>query len=174
MESKARLSPARPRQRRFPVFATRRLRDGVEFGLAFMVWGLLVALAAGGYRAYVERAYVAEVLTHAITIKQEMTAARAASGRWPASVDVPIAAVEGRKRPPAAVEHAEGAFTFVLGGRAPGYRVSFRAAVSEFNLRAPVFWLCGYAAPPPGYRVAAPNRTDIPMAYLPAACRGDT
>jgi hypothetical protein len=138
------------------------------------VWGLLVALAVSAYKVYVERAYVAEALTHAITIKQEMTASRAETGRWSAVVTVRIPSVENRKRPAPEVEYAEGGFTFVLLNKTARRRVSFRAAVAESIPRAPVLWLCGYASPPAGYRVIARNQTDIPMLYLPAACRGDT
>lgn len=165
MEGKAHVSP---------VFVTRRLRGGVEFLLAFLVWGLLVALAASAYKVYIERAYVAEVLFHAIAIKQEMTALRAETGRWPAAVNIPITPETNRKRPPAEIEYEEGAFTFVLWGAPANNRLSFRAAVSESSPRAPVLWLCGYVSPPPGYRVIARNQTDIPTLYLPAACRGDT
>lgn len=174
MEPKVRPPPAQCRPVMPPLLVTRRLRSAVEFVLTSLIWGVLVGLATSTHMIYIERAHVAEILVHATTIKQEMTALRAETGRWPGVMNIPIRNEENRKRPAAMVEYEEGAFTFVLGNESASNRVSFRAAVSESSPRAPVLWLCGYVSPPAGYRVTARNRTDIPMLYLPAACRGET
>lgn len=161
---------ARGRKSR-PVVVTRRLRGVSDFIIALGVWAGLVATAAGSYGLYIERAYVAEALSHAIAIKEELGAQFAESGRWPSDAHFSLLRGENPKRPSPTVEFQEGAFTFVL-GTGPIHRVSFRAAVSTTSPRAPVIWLCGYATAPAGHHVAAPNQTDIPLLYLPAACRG--
>lgn len=151
------------------VVISRRLRGVVDFTMALGVWAGLVAVAAASYGMYIERAHVAEALAQAGVIKQEIGVRRAESGKWPAEIPFPLTQVENPRRPSPQIEVEEGAFTFVF--RA-GHRVSFRAAVSTASPRAPIVWLCGYASAPPDHRVAAVNRTDIPMLYLPAACRG--
>lgn len=156
-----------------PVFMTRRLRGCMEFIVVSLVWGVLMALAVQAYRVHIERAYVSEVLFHAITIKRELMTKYAVSGTWPEAADDSFIkdAEQGRRR--VWIEYGEGgAFTFVMGRDGAPYRLSFRAAVSESALRAPVQWLCGYEEPPPGYRVIAKNQTDVPMLYLPNACQG--
>jgi type IV pilus assembly protein PilA len=155
-----------------PVFVTRRLRGCLEFVLVLLIWGVLVALPISSYEVYVERGYVAEALFQATVIKQEMTAWRAVIGDWPAAADMPNVDVQGNDRRSLRVDYEEGAFTIVLRRNNVIQRVGFRAAVSESSPRAPVVWLCGYASPPDGYRVVASPRTDIPMLYLPSACRG--
>ena len=155
-----------------PVSVTRRLRGCLELVLVLLVWGVLVALPISSYGVYVERAYVAEALFQATVIKQEMTAWRAVTGGWPAAVDMPGIDGQGQDRRSVKVEYAQGGFTVLLGRNNVVHRVGFRAAVSESSPHAPVVWLCGYAPIPDGYRVVAGQHTDIPMLYLPSACRG--
>lgn len=157
---------------RVPVFITRQLRGLIEFVLASSVMAVLVVLALPSIALYVERAHVTEALIGATVIKQELTAMRSTSGRWPLEVRAPIPAKQDGNRSAATVQYEEAAFTMVLKRRDAIHRVSFRAATVPAQPRAPVLWLCGYAAVPAGVEVVAPNRTDIPMAYLPQACRG--
>lgn len=156
------------------VVITRRQRGLVEIVLSVLIWSVLVGLAAGSYGFYVERAHVSDVLFHAITIKQDMTGFRAESGHWPLAGPMPGGDWDD-ERTITKVEYEEGGgFTFFISRNGETNRVSFRAAISESSPRAPVIWLCGYAAPPAGLRITARNRTDIPSGYLPASCRGDT
>lgn len=157
-----------------PLFMTRRLRGVMEFFLVSLIWGVLVALAASAYRGYVEHAYVAEALSHASTIKQELLELHAETGIWPDTVDSTLFMNAERDHRRVRIEYEAGAFTFILGQADAPYRVSIRAAISESEPRAPVQWLCGYEEVPPGYRVNAKNQTDAPMRYLPNACQGPT
>lgn len=166
------MMPMHYRATSIPIFITRRLRGFMEFILACLVLVVLVGIAIPSYALYLERGYVAEALIDATVIKQELTAMRAETGRWPVGENLPILAKQENNRPVATAQYEEAAFTIVLNRKHVNHRVSFRAATSPSSPRSPVLWLCGYAAPPAGYQVIAPNRTDIPMAYLPNACRG--
>ena len=160
-----------------PVFVTRRLRGCVEFLLVLLIWGVLLAIAATSIEVYIERSRVTEVFSFVPVIKQELTAMRAETGRWPAVVNIPVVGSqrEGHNisKYIAKVEYEEGAFTVVFQRSNTTYRISFRAAVSESSPRSPVVWVCGYASPPAGYQVIAGNRSDIPIPYLPSSCRGE-
>lgn len=147
---------------------TRRLRGVFELAVVITAAGVLVGLAAAGHGVQVERARVADALHRAIHIKQEMAGAYAAYGRWPAPQALPRDIPGGAVR----AEYADGAFTLFVEGTRATYGVSFRAALPEASPRAPMLWVCGYAAVPPGFRTVAGNRTDVPAEYLPAACRG--
>lgn len=148
--------------------SSRRLRGVFELAVVLAAAGVLVGLAVAGHEVQVERAHVANALHRAIHIKQEMAGAYAAYGHWPAPQELPGDDPGGTLR----TEYANGAFTLLVEGERATYGVSFRAALPESSPRAPMLWLCGYAAVPPGYRTVAGNRTDIPAEYLPAACRG--
>lgn len=151
------------------VVVNRRLRGVIDFIAALGIWAVLVGAAAATYGVYVERAYVAEALSQASLIREEFGVRYAESGLWPTDIDISMMESEAIARPSPKLEVHDGAFSFVF---AAGHRVSFRPAVSMASPRAPVVWLCGYAAAPAGYRVAAANRTTVPMLYLPGACRG--
>lgn len=156
------------------VVITRRQRGLVEVVLSILIWSVLVGLAAGSYGIYVERVYVSDALVLATEIKQKLTGFRAESGQWPGAGPVPGVGGEYERNITKAEYDEGGGFTFFITRKGATHRLSFRAALSESSARAPVIWLCGYAAPSAGHRAAARNRTDIPRFYLPASCQGDT
>ena len=56
-------------------------------------------------------------------------------------------------------------------GAIQGKTPTLRPAVVEDAPVVPITWLCGHAAPPDKMRAKGPNRTDLPVKYLPARCR---
>jgi hypothetical protein len=58
---------------------------------------------------------------------------------------------------------------FLPGVPADSRTVGFRFAVQPDTGR--LILLCGSAAPPPGYKAAAPLHTTLPREYLPFSCR---
>ena len=145
------------------------MRGLIEVLIGLGIWSVLVALAASFYRVYVERAYVVEALIFATTIRQEILAEYAFLGRWPERISQHAPGSEAVRRSLRSIDYSDGAFTLRLSRPAGVHAIDFRPALGPPG--APVVWLCGYAAPPPGYASAAPNRSDIPPRYLPGACR---
>jgi type IV pilus assembly protein PilA len=50
--------------------------------------------------------------------------------------------------------------------------LSLRPAVIDDAPVVPITWVCGYANPPEKMTVHGENHTDVPVNYLPLACRG--
>lgn len=71
-----------------------------------------------------------------------------------------------------------GAIHITFGNRANGVIngkiLTLRAAVVEDAPVVPVTWVCGYAEAPDKMTIHGQNKTNIPAAFLPFACRSRT
>jgi type IV pilus assembly protein PilA len=71
---------------------------------------------------------------------------------------------------------ADGVITLVFGNLAvsniKGKRISLRPGYVADTPQVPVSWICAFGRIPSGLTVAGTNITDIPLQWLPLACRG--
>ena len=77
-----------------------------------------------------------------------------------------------------AVAVEDGSIHITFGNRANGVIngkiLTLRAAVVEDAPVVPVTWVCGYAEAPEKMTIHGQNRTNVPAAFLPFACRSRT
>lgn len=154
-------------------FASRRIRTVFDVAITVVALGVIIGLAASNYGIYIMRAYTGEALMNAATLKQELAGHYYRTGEWLAA-DPGLFDYSDDKRATRNVEYEKGGFTFTIQHGKERYLLTFRAALSDSSPRSPILWLCGYDAVPKGYHTISKNRTNIPVKYLPAECRGSS
>ena len=152
-------------------FVSRRMRSVFDLAITITTLGVLVGTAAGTYHIYLMRAHVGEALMMAASIKERLTENFYLTGEW-SSRDPGIFDLSGNDRTIKRIDYEKGGVTFAIERGDANYLLSFRAALPDASPRSPTLWLCGYAEAPDAYHTIAVNRTNLPLAYLTAECRG--
>jgi type IV pilus assembly protein PilA len=152
-------------------FVSRRIYGIFDLAITIMILGILIGLSAGTYDAYIMRAHVGTALVNASMLKEELAEHYYLTGEW-SSADPGIFDFSYRGEEVEFITYVKGGLTFSLEHNGTHHLLSFRAALPERNPRSPMLWLCGYDEVPTGYHAVAKNRTNIPLEYLPAECKG--
>jgi type IV pilus assembly protein PilA len=150
----------------------------MEVLVAVTIVGILATLAIPGMLNRRVMDEIASAMLLADLAKTPVAASWAATQSFPA--DNAAAAL-----PPAdrivnnyvrAVAVQDGAISITFGNKAnsaiDGKTLTLRPAVVEDAPVVPVTWVCGNATAPDKMTIKGDNRTDVPDAYLPYACRG--
>jgi hypothetical protein len=137
--------------------------------------GILAAIAIPAYQAYTIRAQVAEGFVLTEPLKTAVVKSYQSNAVWPSSIS------ELRLSQPMSGQYVadlavdSGTITVTYGNRAnpliANHRLSLRPSLGDNGL---VLWTCGYSfssGSQDGANPPAPNLTDIPLQYLPSACR---
>ena len=141
----------------------------LDFILSTVILGLLVGMSLSIYRDYVERSRVTQAIHMAPIINQHYVEQFNATGKWtlPSTLDGFDLSIEDSGSL-VGIKFEDSAYTFALKlSQDKPYKLSFRVAE---GLR--VNWLCGYQKPLSGHMPLATNETNLPVEYLPLACRG--
>ncbi|MDH5354291.1 MAG: hypothetical protein OEY09_07600 [Gammaproteobacteria bacterium] len=134
-----------------------------------VILGLLVGTSLSIYRDYVERSRVTQAIHMAPIINQHYVEQFNATGKWtvPSTLDDYDLSIDDSESI-VDIQFEDSAYTFALKlSQDKPYKLSFRVAE---GLR--VNWLCGYQKPLTGHRPLVANKTNLPVDYLPLACRG--
>ncbi len=144
----------------------------VDFALAWIIIGILIAVAADSYDYAVSRAYVSEVFGLVPDARMHAADHYAFRGRWPeGETSLPVDTGHSRLR---RVTQRNGGFDAEFGQKAgllAGHHIAWRPATVQDAPGAPVMWICGYAAAPIGAEIHGPQTTTVPANLLPSPCR---
>ena len=149
----------------------------VEMLVVMVVVAILALIALPGYQDQIVRKQIADALPLADIAKPPVALA------W--GLALPLPANNADAGLPAAdkivnnvissVSVQDGAINILFGNSANGIIkgkiLSIRPAVVEDTPVVPVTWVCGYAKPPEKMAAKGENKTNIPMGFLPFACR---
>ncbi len=147
----------------------------IELMITVAIIGILGALAAPSYQAYVQRSQVSEGFNLADGWKVEIGEYYSVNGTWPSQADLTAnAQAVGKYESNISVNN--GVIQIMYGGPAvnPNLVGTVLTLVPYTNDNGDVLWQCGNAAPPPGQIAdgAAPvPNTTVPQQMLPGACR---
>lgn len=151
--------------------------SAVEMLIVLAVFGILAAMAIPAYQSKIVREQIAAAIPLADTAKEPISAYRKATEGLPADnkeTGLPDAEkiVSNHIR---ALAVEDGAIHMTFGNNAHGLLkgkiLSIRPAIVEDSPVVPIAWICGNAAVPDKMAVKGKNRTDVPEAYLPFACK---
>lgn len=139
---------------------------------------ILALMAIPGFQDRYVRDQIVEAMPLAEVAKRPVVAAWLAARAFPADNAAaglpPADKIVSNFVSSVAVEG--GAIHMTFGNRVTGAIkgkvLSLRPAVVEDAPVVPVAWVCGFAEVPGNMTARSANRTDIPTAYLPFACRG--
>ena len=152
-------------------FVSRQIRDVFDLIFVVITVAVLLGIAVNSYSAYIMRTHVAGALSIATTHKKNLVEDFYLTGEMPAGDPGDLGLVTNDNALDV-VDFGRGGITFAIQEGTTSYLFSFRAALPDSVPRAPTLWLCGYAEAPDGYHATTENRTNIPLEYLPAECRG--
>jgi type IV pilus assembly protein PilA len=149
----------------------------IEMMVVIAVIAILLLLAVPTYRNKLTRDQIVEALPLADIAKKPVAASWASTQSLPAdnaSAGLP-AADKIVSNFISAVSVESGAIHVTFGNRANGLIkgkvLTIRPAVIEDAPVVPVAWVCGYAPGPDKMTIKGENKTDIPIEFLPFACR---
>lgn len=151
--------------------------SAVELLIVLAVFGILAAMAIPSYQSKIVREQIASALPLADTAKEPISAYRKATQEFPennAEAGLPEAdkIVSNLIR---GVAVKDGVIHMTFGNNAhallQGKTLSLRPAIVEDAPIVPIAWICGNAAVPEKMLARGDNKTDIPDAYLPLACK---
>lgn len=150
----------------------------IELMVVVSIIGILAAVSLPAYQAYTVRAQIAEALTLATELKDDIRDVYKHTGRFPANnraAGLPAPEhllgnyVEG-------IEVVDGAMHVQLGNKAnkliAGKVLSIRPLTVVKNPGSPISWTCGGSEPPKGMKAVGENRTSVDRQFLPYPCRG--
>jgi type IV pilus assembly protein PilA len=149
----------------------------LEMMVVVAIVAVLALMMIPGYFDGAIRAQVGEAIPLADLAKKPVAAAWAAAQPLPA--DNAAAGLPPAEKIVsdlvASVSVEDGAIHIKYGNRAnnqiKGKVLTLRPAVVEDARIVPVTWVCGVAAAPEKMALKGPNRTDVPIKFLPGRCR---
>jgi type IV pilus assembly protein PilA len=145
----------------------------IELMITVAIIGILGALAAPSYQAYVQRSEVSEGFNLAGGWKVEIAEYYSVNGTWPSQGDL-TANAQAVGQYESNITVTNGVIQITYGGPAvnPNLVGTTLTLVPYTNDNGDVLWQCGKATPPPGQIAdgAVPN-TSVPDPMLPGACR---
>jgi len=160
---------------------SQKLRYALEVCTVIAIIMLLLALSARSFETHLVRSQIAEAFMLSSTVREEMIAFRAGTGRWPSSEpELQNATLSERSGVGSVVDHLElldgGVISAVFdeqrsAAHLQGRRLSFRPSTVDGDGSAPITWLCAAHRVPEGRIVSGRDDTDIAPALLPSACR---
>lgn len=150
----------------------------IELMVVISIIGILAAVALPAYQSYTVRAQIAEALTLAAELRDDIRDVYKHTGRFPATnraAGLPAPEyllgnyVEG-------IEVVDGAIHVRLGNKAnkliAGKLLTIRPLIVAKNPGSPISWNCGGSEPPKGMKAMGENRTSVDRQFLPYSCRG--
>jgi len=149
----------------------------VELMFVLLVVGILALAAIPSFLQQTVRSQILDAMPLADIAKAPVAAAWSLGQPLPADNAAAGLPAEHRVVNNAirAVAVQDGAIHITFGNSANrlirGKQLSLRPAVVENTPIVPVSWVCGLATGPGEMDVRGVNRTDIPVEYLPRACR---
>lgn len=158
-----------------------KLRSTLETCVVFALIMLLTSLAAGSLGAQINRAYVAESFSLVSTIRADLMAYRAETGRWPddAVASGSSALLDGElgKYVRQIRLRNNGELDVVLRSDGIPETLANRHLTIRFGQAAhengsPYIFSCASRAPPPGIVSFGLDTSTISAEYLPQICRG--
>jgi type IV pilus assembly protein PilA len=156
---------------------TKRTQVGftlIELMITVAIIGILGALAAPSYQAYVQRSQVSEGFNLADGWKVEIAEYYTVNGTWPSQADL-TANAQTVGQYESNISVTNGVIQITYGGPAvnPNLMGTVLTLVPYTNDNGDVLWQCGYATPPTNQiadgAVLVPNT--VPQQMLPGACR---
>lgn len=135
--------------------------------------GILAAIAIPAYQDYTIRSQVTEGLNRATAVKMQVAEFREANGAWPNQEDLAARADLGRYLDSLHVE--DGSVVITYGNAAnrviAGKRIVLLPGVLP---NGEVVWACGGSSLPDGAQPGdGPHGSELPIKYMPRACRPD-
>ena len=149
----------------------------VEMMVVLAVIAILALMAVPSFQDQIVRDQINTALPLADVAKQPVAASWAAVQAFPANNAAAGLPTADRivSNHISSVLVQNGAIHVTFGNRANGIIdgkiLSIRPAVVEDAPVVPVAWVCGYAEAPAKMTLMGENRTNIPVRYLPYACR---
>ena len=148
----------------------------LELMVAVAIVAILATIAMPSYIAQRQRKDVAEAVSMAKTIRDDITGYYITNQSFPTNNDkagVPEAdLLIGNKV--TKMEIQDGVIHITLGNKVTKNLqdkiVSLRPAVVTGSPASPISWLCGSSKPVPGMEAVGENKTNINDALLPATC----
>ena len=152
----------------------------VEMLVALGIIAILALMAAPSFQDQIVRDQINSALPLADIAKSPVAATWAIGTSFPADNAAaglpPADRIVNNQISAVAVQN--GAIHVTFGNRANGVilgkTLTLRPAVVEEAPVVPVTWVCGMAEAPDKMTVRGENRTDIPVNFLPFACRART
>ncbi len=146
----------------------------IELMITVAIIGILGALAAPSYQAYVQRSEVSEGFHLADGWKVEIAEYYAVNGTWPSQADL-TANAQSVGKYESNISVTNGVIEIIYGGPAvnPNLMGTVLTLVPYTNDNGDVLWQCGYATPPTTQIAdgAVPVPNTVPQQMLPGTCR---
>ena len=149
----------------------------VEMLVVMVVVAVLALIALPGYQDQIVRKQIADALPLADIAKPPVALAWAMTLPLPANnadAGLPVADKIVNNFI-SSVSVQDGAINILFGnsanGTIKGKILTLRPAVVEDTPIVPITWVCGYGKVPDKMTLKGENKTNIPMGFLPFACR---